>query len=182
MSNIEVHYGGEVFTVSGQEIDAVQRLVGDLLASGEPGWLTAYDGHGSRVPYRLLVGPGNPIAIEQIVVNLLLNATEAAGGAPVRVRITSEPVAATSGKPHPWRSLDQMVLIRIADDGPGIPPDRRHAIFEPFTTSKPDGTGIGLALARDAAASLGGHLALEDTERGASFTLVRPLVRSEAMS
>jgi signal transduction histidine kinase len=118
---------------------------------------------------------GNPIAIEQILVNLLVNATESAGGAPVRIRVTSEHVAARRDPSRPWRALDEMVLIRVADDGPGIPPDRRRAVFEPFVTSKADGTGLGLTLASEAAASLGGHLALEDSAVGASFALVLPL-------
>jgi two-component system, LuxR family, sensor kinase FixL len=116
---------------------------------------------------------GNPIAIEQIVVNLLMNATEAAGGAPVKVRITSEHVARRPGH-RPWRAIDAMVLLRVADNGPGIPPDRRRAVFEPFVTWKVGGTGLGLTMAREAAGSLGGHLALEDTESGASFALVLP--------
>jgi signal transduction histidine kinase len=124
---------------------------------------------------------GNPIAIEQILVNLLVNATEAAGGQPVRISITSEQVGRAEGK-RPWRALDEMVRVRIADDGPGIPDDRRHAVFEPFVTSKPDGTGLGLTVARDAAASLGGHLSLEDTAGGASFALVLPVVRPQPMA
>jgi signal transduction histidine kinase len=124
---------------------------------------------------------GNPIAIEQIVVNLLVNATEAAAGAPVRVRITSERVAPRPGK-QPWRALDEMVLIRVADDGPGIPYDRRHAVFEPFVTWKADGTGLGLTLASEAAASLGGHLALEESKAGASFALVLPVARPSSLA
>lgn len=119
---------------------------------------------------------GNPIAIEQIVVNLLVNATEAAGGAPVKVRITSEAVAPGHGR-QPWRAVDEMVRIRVADDGPGIPADRRHAVFEPFATWKPEGTGLGLTVAREAAASLGGHLGLEDSAAGACFALVLPVAR-----
>jgi signal transduction histidine kinase len=122
---------------------------------------------------------GNPIAIEQILVNLLVNATEAAAGSPVRIAISSERVAPVQGK-RPWRALDEMVRVRITDDGPGIPAERRHSVFEPFVTSQPDGTGLGLTVARDAAASLGGHLALEDTEAGASFALVLPVVRPAA--
>ena len=119
---------------------------------------------------------GNPIAIEQILVNLLVNATEAAGGEPVRVHVSSEAVPA-SAHPQPWRALDEMVRLRVADDGPGIPPERRQLVFEPFITSKDEGTGLGLTVAREAAVALGGHLSLEDTARGASFAVVLPVVR-----
>jgi signal transduction histidine kinase len=152
-------------------VDRVTSLLRSAFRAGKHELSVAlHDGHVSVC--------GNPIAIEQILVNLLVNATEAAAGAPVRIAITSEQVPPFEGK-RPWRALDEMVRVRISDDGPGIPADRRNSIFEPFVTSKPDGTGLGLTVARDAAASLGGHLALEHTERGASFALVLPVVRPQ---
>lgn len=120
---------------------------------------------------------GNPIAIEQILVNLLMNATEAANGGPVRIAVTSELVARTTA-PRTWLALDDMVRIRVTDDGPGIPLDRRPKMFEAFVTSKPDGTGIGLAVSREAATALGGDLVLEDSSAGASFALVLPVTEA----
>jgi signal transduction histidine kinase len=122
---------------------------------------------------------GNPLAIETIFVNLLVNATEAKPSA-VQVRLTSEAVAAAPAGHRPWRALDDMVLVRVADDGPGIPPAQRSIVFEPFFTSKADGTGLGLTTARDAAAALGGHLALEESAAGCSFAVVLPVARPPA--
>jgi len=63
MSNVEVHYGGEVYTVVGQTVDDVQAQITEMLMSGIPGWLTAYDGHGSRNPFRLLIATGIPLSV-----------------------------------------------------------------------------------------------------------------------
>ena len=71
-----------------------------------------------------------------------------------------------------------MVLIRIADDGPGIPAELAASVFEPFVTSKPQGTGLGLTIAREAAQSLGGHLALERSASGCVMAVVLPAVRA----
>lgn len=119
---------------------------------------------------------GNPLVIDQIIVNLLINATEASSS-PVRIQVTSEPVPVTRPGPRPWRAVDDVILVRVADDGPGIPIERRRAVFDPFVTSKEDGTGLGLTMAREAAVELGGFLELEDTPSGASFALFLPVVR-----
>lgn len=121
---------------------------------------------------------GNPLTIEQIFVNLLVNATEASGN-PVRIRITSELVRATPPGVRPWRSSEDMVLIRVADDGPGISPELAATVFEPFVTSKPQGTGLGLTIAREAAQSLGGSLVLEDSAVGCVMVVVLPTVKPE---
>lgn len=124
---------------------------------------------------------GNPLTVEQIFVNLLVNATEAADR-PVHVTISSEHVPPAAAGERPWRSLDAMVRIRIADDGPGIPAELASSVFEPFVTSKPHGTGLGLTIAREAAQSLGGHLALEDTTPGCTVAVVLPVARAEELS
>ncbi|HEY1551950.1 MAG TPA: HAMP domain-containing sensor histidine kinase [Kofleriaceae bacterium] len=108
---------------------------------------------------------GNSIAIEQIFLNLIINATESRSES-VRVRIASEQVG-------------RMVIVRVSDDGPGIPLDRRDAVFDEFVTSKPHGTGLGLTVAREAAVALGGSLMLEPTAIGCCFAVALPLVGGE---
>jgi signal transduction histidine kinase len=120
---------------------------------------------------------GNPLTIEQIFVNLLVNATESADR-PVRVHIASEYVLAAPGH-RPWRAVEDMVRIWISDDGPGIPPDLAATVFEPFVTSKPHGTGLGLTIAREAAQSLGGHVSLERAAQGCTVAVVLPVARAE---
>lgn len=103
---------------------------------------------------------GNRIALEQIFMNLLVNATESRPER-VRVRVSSEAVG-------------RVVVVRVHDDGPGIPREQHETIFEELVTSKPDGSGLGLTIAREAAAALGGSLRLEPTERGACFAVELP--------
>jgi signal transduction histidine kinase len=124
---------------------------------------------------------GNPLTVEQIFVNLLVNATEAADR-PIHVHITSEHVAAAGTERRPWRAVDDMVRIRIRDDGPGIPAELAATVFEPFVTSKPHGTGLGLTIAREAAQSLGGHLSLEDCAPGCTVAVVLPIARGEELT
>jgi signal transduction histidine kinase len=63
------------------------------------------------------------------------------------------------------------ICVRVSDNGPGVPPELRHVLFEPFVTGKPSGVGIGLALARKIALVHGGDLWLEPSAHGASFVL-----------
>ena len=72
---------------------------------------------------------------------------------------------------------DSRVTIFISDTGPGVPEELREKIFEPFFTTKYDGhgTGLGLALCRDALRRFGGEITLVPSERGAAFQLVCPI-------
>jgi signal transduction histidine kinase len=119
---------------------------------------------------------GNPLTIEQIFVNLLINATEATEGV-VRIHITSEPISATAAGIWTRRGNDAMVLIRVSDDGPGIPAELAGSVFAPFATSKPQGTGLGLTIAREAAQSLGGQLSHEPSPTGCVMAVVLPTAR-----
>jgi len=64
--------------------------------------------------------------------------------------------------------------VRVTDDGPGVPEAFRSHLFEPFRTTKPSGTGLGLALSRRIARAHGGDLVLETSTIGASFLLTLP--------
>ena len=68
--------------------------------------------------------------------------------------------------------------ITVADDGEGISPDVAEALFEPFVTTRPQGTGLGLAMARRILEAHGGTIALRPGEglsgRGACFAMSLP--------
>jgi signal transduction histidine kinase len=113
---------------------------------------------------------GNPIGIEQIFVNLLVNAMEATARQ-AKIRISTE--LPPANPPKPWRA-QKVVLVRVQDDGPGIPLERRATIFDAYVTTKPSGTGLGLTITREAVVSLGGNLWLEETAQGCSFAMVLP--------
>jgi signal transduction histidine kinase len=68
------------------------------------------------------------------------------------------------------------VDLRVADTGGGIPATALQRLFRPFSTSKPEGTGLGLALAHRTIEAHGGSLALEHTgPEGTSFRIRLPL-------
>jgi signal transduction histidine kinase len=102
---------------------------------------------------------GNADDIRNIVVNLLINAKDAmpAGGV---IRVSGESTA-------------REVVIRVEDQGTGLPADIGERLFEPFYTTKgPRGTGLGLAMARRAMERLGGSIsAWNRAEGGATFEL-----------
>lgn len=83
-------------------------------------------------------------------------------------------------------SDDSRVLIQVRDTGVGIPPDRLHAVFEPFVqvddalTRTAEGAGLGLAISRDLARAMGGDITLESEQgRGSTFTIELPRAGSE---
>jgi signal transduction histidine kinase len=103
---------------------------------------------------------GNPIEIEQIFVNLALNAVEAAGR-PTTVTLSTS------------RAGD-MVRVLVEDDGPGIADEHARQVFDPFFTTKHNGTGLGLSIAREAARAAGGDLLLVRGRGGAAFAVFLP--------
>jgi signal transduction histidine kinase len=77
-------------------------------------------------------GSGNQI--QQVLMNLVLNAQQAMNGKPGKVLVEARPGAAGT------------IEIRVTDNGPGIPKEIQRRIFEPFFTTKPTGQGTGLGL------------------------------------
>jgi signal transduction histidine kinase len=105
--------------------------------------------------------PGDRIQLQQVVLNLLLNACDAAGekGAVARrVVVRTESQAET-------------VSLSVIDSGVGIPPEDVSRVFEPFYTTKSHGTGLGLAISRTILTLHGGRLrALPNPDGGMMFT------------
>lgn len=67
-------------------------------------------------------------------------------------------------------------VLRLEDDGPGVPERVRERLFQPFVTGARGGTGLGLAIARELAQAHGGDLTLVETgPQGTVFELVLPL-------
>ena len=104
-----------------------------------------------------------PVRLEQVLVNLLQNAAEALGETPQpAIRMTA--------------AIDTThVTLTIADNGPGIDPAVAERLFTPFATSRANGLGLGLVIARDIMRELGGDLQWQPGPGGAVFavTLVR---------
>lgn len=97
--------------------------------------------------------------LHQIVVNLLGNARRYCSGAPGAIRISAE--VSDSGD----------VTLHIRDDGAGVEESRRNNVFDPFFTTDPSGTGLGLYIARELADANGVSLELAADDPGAHFVL-----------
>ncbi|MEJ5991537.1 ATP-binding protein [Ramlibacter sp. PS3R-8] len=107
-----------------------------------------------------------PVALEQIIHNLLTNALQALDQVPPQERTLS--VRVQQDAHHGALTVD--------DSGPGIPPEVLPRIFEPFFTTREHGLGLGLSLCESLASGMGGLLAVEPrSRRGAAFTLRLPL-------
>lgn len=128
-----------------------------LLRSRFAGHMDALD---IALPPADLKVSGSRVRLEQIIINLLQNALEAVAGregARVSVRVRED-------------GADEVVLT-VADNGPGIAPDIREALFTPFNTSKEAGLGLGLVISREIAADYGGQIMVESGPEGASFAV-----------
>lgn len=99
----------------------------------------------------------------QALLNLLLNAAQAQRG---------------RGAVHVTLEIDRgRALLRVHDEGPGIPPEKREEVFRPFYTTRPDGTGLGLAEVRRAIEAFDGEIEILDVEEGTCFQVTLPLAR-----
>jgi PAS domain S-box-containing protein len=109
----------------------------------------------------------NPEEIQQVILNLILNAEQA-----MRAAHRGGTLTVTT------RCVDAMVMIEIQDDGPGVPAALAGRVFEPFFSTKEvgDGTGLGLSIAMGIAEAHAGTLTLVPTEKGACFRLSLPAV------
>jgi signal transduction histidine kinase len=110
---------------------------------------------------------------EQAFTNLLLNACEAMGdeGGDLRIRIRCNGVAASR----------QEVVVEIEDTGPGISPELKEQIFNPFFTTKKTGVGLGLAIVSKIVDAHRGSLQVtSDSGHGACFRLAFPIAESDA--
>jgi len=110
--------------------------------------------------------------LQQVLINLLVNAIEASPpGGRVDVTATAE-----------TRDGHQGIAIRVSDSGPGVAPEMRAAVFQPFFTTKPrgQGTGLGLAICRDIVRDHAGTIEVADHGRGATFVVWLPAADEDA--
>jgi signal transduction histidine kinase len=97
---------------------------------------------------------------KRCVMNLVLNGAQAMpSGGPLRVDLAPR---------------DGRVRLAVTDGGPGVPPEVRDRIFEPFVTTKQDGVGLGLALTKRIVEDHGGAIGFEPAERGTTFWVELP--------
>jgi C4-dicarboxylate-specific signal transduction histidine kinase len=110
---------------------------------------------------------GDRVQLQQVVVNLILNAVEAMSA--------DEKVAKQLSIRIEQRQADGGVLVQVRDSGPGIGPEKVERVFEPFYTTKTSGIGMGLSICRSIIDAHGGQLWAEPNDpRGTVFQFTLP--------
>ncbi|MHA2938964.1 ATP-binding protein [Vibrio sp. RC27] len=107
-----------------------------------------------------------PMQLNQVFLNLLVNARQAMGEDSGVIRVRIQPIA------------DDKVEVQIEDNGSGIPKENLTTIFEPFFTTKPvgDGTGLGLSVSYGIINAHGGTISVDsEVGKGTTFTLILPV-------
>ncbi|MCE9579433.1 MAG: HAMP domain-containing histidine kinase [Deltaproteobacteria bacterium] len=150
-----------------ETFDRVSSLLHPMFRAG--GHELRTELHDERVRLR-----GNPLTIEQIFVDLLIHTTDLATG-PLQMVVTSSPVPETWSGARPWRSSDDMVLVRLSC----ATAMASEAVADPTRGAQAAAANLELAIAREAAHALGGHLAVDATRDGCAITVVLPTARGE---
>jgi len=118
-----------------------------------------------ELPANSRVIEGDPVLLEQVFVNLVMNAMDAMAAIPPerrQLKISS----ATS---------ENNVEVSVRDSGPGLPADLIGRLFTPFVTTKSHGIGIGLSITRTIVEAHGGRIACHNNpDGGATFTVTLP--------
>ncbi|MBN1524548.1 MAG: response regulator [Spirochaetales bacterium] len=115
--------------------------------------------------------PFSPLHLEQGLLNIIMNAMDAVAEKTGKILITT------------YRDNDN-IYIAVKDNGPGIPEEIKHQLFEAFVTTKPAGvgTGLGLNIAKNIIESLKGDITVDSGPGGTIMTLRIPIHNSEVIS
>jgi len=150
---------GEALQPEPTELGAVVRDIARLLDRTVPDGIEL--SVETRVPEAWV--EASRISLEQIILNLAINAQEAMPtGGRLDILLDHDPACGAA-------------LLKISDTGTGLDPATRHRVFEPHFTTKSQGTGLGLSTCRGIVARLGGTLSYDETyEHGASFEVRLP--------
>ncbi len=147
------------------EVD-LNQLVDEVLLLVRP----ELERHGVTVEKRLAadLAPvrAQRIQIDQVLLNLILNAIEAMAECGECERRLILRTANAGGN---------AVVVCVEDTGPGLSPEVRDSLFDPFVTSKPQGMGLGLSISRGIIAAHGGQLYYDEGGRGARFRFTLPV-------
>jgi PAS domain S-box-containing protein len=128
----------------------------------------------TRLAAALPLMQGDRTQLQQVILNLILNAIEAMG-------------ELDDGNRELWISTEMAaeagVLVTVRDSGPGLAPADMESVFKAFYTTKPKGMGMGLAICRSMVEAHGGRMwASANEPRGAVFQFTLPLQRDESLS
>jgi signal transduction histidine kinase len=117
---------------------------------------------------------GDRVQLQQVILNLIINAIEAMSAVEDGPRELD--ICTT-------RDESGSVLIAVCDSGPGVPGEKAEHLFEPFYTTKSGGMGMGLSICRSIVEAHGGHLSVNaNVPRGAVFQFTVPVRDDERTS
>jgi PAS domain S-box-containing protein len=149
------------------EMNTLARDVIDLMALETRAHHVKVDLEPSKTACRVIV---DPLLIEQVIVNLLRNAIEAMIGTASRER-------------RLWIKItrqEDRIAVSVRDNGPGVAPELREQLFQPFITSKTNGLGMGLAISRSIIEAAGGQLWVSSSAgAGTTFSFTLPVAERE---
>jgi signal transduction histidine kinase len=111
---------------------------------------------------------GDRIQLQQVTMNLIINAMDAMSSMPSTARRITVSTARDGNSAY----------LSVSDIGPGIPTEKLDKVFEPFFTTKGEGMGMGLSIARTIVGAHGGQISAEnEAGRGATFRITLPLTK-----
>ena len=112
-------------------------------------------------------------AVKQALLNLALNGVQAMTDDRAWAGTSRRLVVSVA--PGRDEDLGEVAVVRVADEGPGVPPERRGEIFRPYITGRRSGAGLGLAITKRMVEEQGGRITVEANHpRGASFVIMLP--------
>jgi signal transduction histidine kinase len=130
---------------------------------------------------------GDRVQLQQVVLNLLVNAIQAMSTVPAATRevqltsqmifgIEAETAEKSNRKTHSAGSVPPQIVVTVKDSGPGLDPERFDHLFDPFFSTTPHGLGIGLTVSRSIIEAHSGRLwAKANAPQGAIFQFTLPI-------
>ncbi len=129
---------------------------------------------GSELPETPVMIEADHDQVRQLLLNIVLNSLDAvAPGGHVGIEVGAEPARRPPGNARDAAHGRAWVVIKVTDDGPGIPEELRERIFDPFVSTKETGLGLGLAICRRISEAHGGRITVANSDGGGAEVLVR---------
>jgi signal transduction histidine kinase len=123
----------------------------------------------TRLMQGLLPVEGDRVQVQQVVLNLVMNAVEAMSSVDGVRKLLINTEQNKAG-----------ILVAVRDSGPGIDPEQFDRVFEPFYTTKASGVGMGLSICRSIIAAHGGRLWVDANQGGTVFQFILPAAQLDS--